>query len=76
MMKIENFFKGPLTTLIGFIAMITAGYLWFSGQISDWKAGAAVLVGFALMFMRDQVPGMITQAVKAILGRFSNNKQP
>lgn len=68
--KMDNFIKGPLTSLLGLVAMIVAGYGWWQDQLTDWQAGGFGTIGFALLFMRDQIPGFITQFVKAVLKKF------
>lgn len=69
----DNFIKGPLTSLLGLVAMGAAGFGWWLDHLTDWQAGVLGIVGFALIFMRDQIPGFLTQFFQAILKKFGGS---
>lgn len=71
---IDNFIKGPLTSLLGFCLMITAFLAWFTDDLTDWQAGAVGIIGFALLFMRDKLPDFVSQFFTAVISKFSSNK--
>lgn len=67
-MNIENFIKGPLTTLLGFALMCAAAMAWFTSleilnDITDIQAGGCFGLGCALMFMKDEIPSFIRKWV-------------
>jgi hypothetical protein len=72
----DNFIKGPLTSLMGLVLMLASGYCWFIDYLTNWEAGGAAIIGFALLFMRDKLPGFIETFFKAVLDKFSGNKTP
>jgi len=71
-MKFENILKGLFTTIIGAIIMGSAYYMWYMGEATSWEAGGAGIIGFALLWMRDHIPGWVTQFVTAILDKFKS----
>lgn len=74
-MNFENIFKSIVTTLIGAVIMGSAYYGWYTDHMTDWQAGGAGIVGFALLWMRDQIPAFISQFVKATIGKFIGKKE-
>lgn len=71
-MKFENILKGFFTTLIGAVMMGLALYSWYMGESTDWQAGGLGIIGFAMLWMRDQIPGWIQQFFTAIIEKFKN----
>lgn len=65
----EYVIKGIFTTILGCIAMAVAlyGFLWVepfgpgSANLTPWTALIIGSIGFALLFMRDAIPGFITK---------------
>lgn len=74
-MNIENIFKNIITTIIGAVIMASAYYGWWNDHLTDWQAGGAGITGFALLWMRDQIPNFIGQFVQGIINRFSGKKE-
>lgn len=77
-MKIENFIKGPMTTLLGFLLMCTAALAWFTkidliNEITDIQAGGCFGLGVALVFMKDELPGFIRRWVGNKMPNEKNN---
>ena len=72
---IDNFIKGPLTSVLGLILMCAAGYGWWTDELTDWQAGGAGIVGFALLFMRDKLPDFISRFFTALIEKFSGKKE-
>lgn len=70
----ENFIKGPLTSLIGVVIMCAAAYGWWIDHLTDWQGGAFGIIGFALLFMRDNIPALIMEFVKTIIAKFGGGK--
>lgn len=70
----DNFIKGPLTSLLGLIIMIVAGYGWYADKLTDYQALGCAIAGFALLFMRDKLPDFIGKFFNAIIDKFSGNK--
>ena len=71
----DNFIKGPLTSIIGLIVMCAAGYGWYTDHLTNWEGGGAGIVGFALLFMRDKIPGFITEFFKSLLSKFGGGNK-
>lgn len=72
---LDNFIKGPLTSLIGLVFMLSAGYGWWIEWLTDLQGAVAALAGFTLLFMRDKLPDFITQLVTALLDKFFPNRK-
>lgn len=58
---IDNFIKGPLTSILGLVAMGAAGYGWWIDHLTDMQASGLGLIGFCLLFMRDKLPDFISR---------------
>lgn len=72
MNALDNFIKGPLTSLIGLACMCAALFGWWTDWLTDWQGGGLGIIGFALLFMRDKLPDFISQFFTAIISKFSN----
>ncbi len=60
--SLENAVKSWFTTLLGCAIMGICFYGWFHTKtISDLQAALGGTAGFALLFMRDALPGFITK---------------
>jgi hypothetical protein len=59
--NIDNFLKGPMTSLLGFSVMVASVIFWFMDKIETEHAAGASAVGFVLLFMKDQMPGFISK---------------
>jgi TRAP-type uncharacterized transport system fused permease subunit len=70
-MHFENIIKSLFTTLIGIVAMSLALYGWYLDELTDWQGGALGIIGFALLFMRDQIPGFLKKFAGLALNKFS-----
>lgn len=69
----ENLFKSWFTTLLGAAIMLLASYDWFFNPVSEMtprETGIAAVVGFVLMFMKDNVSDWIKQGFTALLDKF------
>lgn len=75
MNALDNFIKGPLTSLLGLAIMIASSIGWSFDWFTDWQGGITFIGGFALLFMRDKLPEFITKFVNAVINKFfPNNK--
>ena len=62
MFSLENAVKSWFTTFLGITIMGACFYGWFhTKNLSDMQALSGGIAGFALMFMRDALPGFITK---------------
>ena len=60
--SLENAVKSWFTTLMGCAVMGVCFYGWYhTKNLSDWQALIGSTAGFALLFMRDALPGFITR---------------
>lgn len=75
-MKFENFIKGPLTSAFGLASMIAAGIGFWIDHLTDLQAGALGVIGFALIFMRDQLPGFVARLFNKKLGDGKGDESP
>jgi len=71
---IENFIKGPLTSLLGLVIMCVACYGWYMDSLNDWQSIIALTVGFSLLFMKDKLPEYVGSFFKGVIGKFLPNK--
>lgn len=62
----ENVIKGLFTSLLGCVIMSAASYGWWIDHLTDLQGAIFGTIGFALLFMRDQIP--------AFISRFLNKK--
>jgi hypothetical protein len=72
MFKIENFIKGPLMSLFAFLVMVAVAYAWYIGYATDVQAIFGEMFGFALLFMRDDLPKYIGRFFSALISRIFN----
>ena len=72
---IENFIKGPLTSLLGLIMMAAAAFGWYIDYLTDWQGIGAGIAGFVLIGMRDKLPDFISQFFKVLLDKFSGKSK-
>jgi TRAP-type uncharacterized transport system fused permease subunit len=70
-MNYENIIKSWFTTILGCIAMGLSLFGWWFDQLTDWQGVALFIIGFALLFMRDKISGMIEQVIAAAINKFS-----
>lgn len=68
-MKFENIFKSIVTTLIGTVIMATACYKWYLSEQINLQLGIALAIGFAMLWMRDSLPGFITTYFNSKFGQ-------
>lgn len=73
-MNIENIIKGFFTTILGIVIMSAASYGWYVDHLTDWQGGGFGTIGFALLFMRDQIPAFISKFATAALEKFTGKK--
>jgi hypothetical protein len=60
--SLENIVKAWFTTILGMVIMGACFYGWFHKKnISDMQAISGGIAGFAILFMRDALPGFITK---------------
>ncbi len=72
-MKLENFIKGPLTSILGLVLMVFAFYAYaISKEFTAWQAGGVALVGFLLGFMRLKLEDFVSEFIKAAIDKFKN----
>lgn len=74
-MNLENIIKGIFTTILGIVIMCAASYGWWVEHLTDWQAGGFGITGFALLFMRDQIPQWIGRFASAALEKFTGKKE-
>lgn len=74
MFQIENFIKGPVMSLLGLVAMAASFYGWWIDYLTNWEAGGFCMVGFALLFMREEIPTFIKNFVSSITSKFTGKK--
>lgn len=74
-MGFENVVKGLLTSILGAVMMGSAYYGWWSDGMSDWQAAVVGIIGFALLWMRDEIPAFIKEIGKAFIDRFKSKPQ-
>jgi TRAP-type uncharacterized transport system fused permease subunit len=67
-MKFENVIKSVFTTLLGCVMMGVGFYGWYTDNLTDWQAVGSGVAGFALLFMRDQIPDFIRRVFNKKLG--------
>jgi predicted Na+-dependent transporter len=61
-MKLENFLKHKVTSIVGVIMMITSAYVMLFKNFSVWPEGCVIFaLGFMMLYMRDSIPGFITK---------------
>lgn len=65
---LENFIRGPLTTLLGLAVMMASMILWFFEMLSDTQAIVFGVLGFLFVFMKDEIPGFIRSFIKKKTG--------
>ncbi len=72
-MKLENFIKGPLTSILGVVLMSFAFYAYaITKEFTAWQAGGLALVGFLLVFMRLKLEDFVSEFIKAVIEKFRN----
>lgn len=64
----ENIIKGVITSLIGLVAILGAGYGYWNHHLSETPSAVIALVGFILFGMRDEIPGFVRQVIKKFIG--------
>lgn len=69
-MKWENIIKGIFTTLIGAAAMCYAFYGYIKDELTNWEAGGIAMIGFSLIWIREDIAGFIKRFVTAALNKF------
>lgn len=69
-MKWENILKGIFTTLIGAAAMAYSLYGWSKDELTNWQAGGLAMIGFSLLWIRDDIAGFIKRFADAALTKF------
>lgn len=74
MFKIENIIKGPLTSIAAFIFGCALGYGWWIGTVTDVQAIIGGIAVFALIWMRDTLPGYIGQFFIAVIEKVTGKK--
>lgn len=74
-MNMENIIKGIFTTILGIAIMSAASYGWWVEHLTDWQAGTFGTIGFALLFMRDQIPAFISRFAQGALDKFTGKKE-
>lgn len=66
---IDNILKGPLTSILGVAIMGLATYAMYVGTLTvKWEGSILFILGFCLLFMKDQLPSLI----KKIVDKFTN----
>jgi len=66
----ENLVKGVFTSALGMVLMIGAGYGYWNHHLNEWPAGVIGMIGFSLLWIRDQIGGFISQFVSSVLKKF------
>lgn len=67
-MRLGNILRGPLTSLLGFLVMAFCAYGWlWEDWLTAWEAGVTSIVGFALLFMKDDLPGLVKRLVDILM---------
>lgn len=74
MFRIDNFIKGPLMSIFAFIVMVAVGYGWWIGIVTDSQGIFGGIAGFALLFMRDDLPRYIGRLFSALIERITGKK--
>jgi TRAP-type uncharacterized transport system fused permease subunit len=72
---IENVIKQIWTTILGLVGMSLALYGWWEGTLTTWEAGGLATIGFALLFMRDEIPGFIKMFINAAIKKFKGGSK-
>lgn len=59
-MKLTNFLKGPLSSILGIVIMAASIFAVIDSRIEVmWEGAIVFALGFMLLFMRDEIPGFI-----------------
>lgn len=74
-MNAENVFKSWVTTILGCVIMCAAAYGWWVDHLSDLQGGTFGSIGFALLFMRDQIPNFLIKLFNKKVDGDSNKKE-
>jgi len=61
---------------MGLVIMCIAFYGWWIEGWTEWEGGVVGIIGFALLWMRDKIPGYIERFINAVLSKFGGNKPP
>ncbi len=72
MNALDNFIKGPLTSIFGLVCMGTALFGWWTDWLTDWQGGGLGIIGLTLLFVKDKLPDFISQIFNALISKFSN----
>ncbi len=67
---IDNFIKGPLTTLLGLAMIVLAIWGWFTDHLTDPQAYALGGIGIVLMFVKDKIPDFVSRIFHGLVGRW------
>lgn len=71
---LDNFIKGPLTSILGLVLMAAAGYGWYTEWLTDLQGAGGGIVGFALLFMRDKLPVFLSSLFTGLIEKFTGKK--
>lgn len=59
-MKIDNFLKGPISSIIGLLTIAVSIGVMSAGIVPVlWEGCVLFGLGFLLLFMKDEIPGMV-----------------
>jgi hypothetical protein len=72
MLKLENFIKGPLTTLLGFVVMVAGGVGWWTEYLDNQEGAVVALVGFSMCFMRGKIEEAMQNLFTVAIEKFKN----
>lgn len=81
---VDNFIKGPLTSILGLLMIITAFVGWLidgqSWSLDDWQAITVGVIGLVFLFVKDRIPDFVTRIFNGLFGRWfpnaSKDEQP
>lgn len=61
---LENFLKGPVTTLLGLAGMVAVIIFWFQEYLSDAQAITLGVIAAVFFFLKDEIPGFLRTVVQ------------
>lgn len=75
---VDNFIKGPLTSILGIIIFVAALVGWWLPETSDYALtdGQAVVIGLLgviLCFVKDKIPDFVVRVFNGLFGRWFPN---
>lgn len=70
---IENFIRGPLTTMIGLVILCGSVVGFYLGHVTPIAGGGFALFGLVLMFTKDKIPGFVDRIFTTVIRKFGGN---